>query len=56
MLEPDDYYFNDEGLLVFTASYHLKRGFCCKNSCKHCPWKFGRKKNTDSQKKTDLEN
>jgi len=33
-----DYYFNDEGLLVMTEAYHLKRGYCCGNGCKHCPY------------------
>lgn len=33
-----DYYFTDDGLMVFTKEYHLKRGFCCKNNCRHCPW------------------
>ena len=52
MTEEADYYFNEEGLLVFTASYHLKRGFCCENGCKHCPWNYCQDKNTDSQTKT----
>jgi len=47
MEEGVDYYFNEQGLMVFTAAYHLKRGTCCKNKCKHCPWNFGK---TDSQK------
>jgi len=38
----EDYYF-ENGLLVFTREYHLKRGYCCKNGCKNCPW--GYKKN-----------
>lgn len=42
MKEGEDYYFNDAGLMVFTATYHLKRGTCCKNKCKHCPWNFGK--------------
>ncbi|NNC82754.1 MAG: hypothetical protein HKN79_04185 [Flavobacteriales bacterium] len=37
-LAEDDYYFNDEGLMVFTESYHLKRGYCCNNGCRHCPY------------------
>jgi hypothetical protein len=37
-LEEGDYYFNEAGLMVFTAQYHLKRGFCCGNKCKHCPY------------------
>ena len=44
MKEGVDYYFNEEGLMVFTREYHLKRGYCCKNKCKHCPWGFGRTK------------
>jgi hypothetical protein len=48
MEEGVDYYFNEAGLMVFTAAYHLKRGFCCKNKCKHCPWNYGKssKQNT----------
>jgi hypothetical protein len=26
------------GLLVFTAAYHLKRGYCCGSACRHCPF------------------
>lgn len=37
-LEEEDFYFNEDGLLVFTRTYHLKRGYCCKNKCKHCPY------------------
>lgn len=42
MEEGLDYYFNEEGFMVFTAAYHLKRGYCCKNGCKHCPWNYKR--------------
>ncbi len=37
--EPD-YYLNEAGLLVFTRSYHLRRGHCCRNGCLHCPYGF----------------
>jgi len=37
-----DYYINADGNLVFTREYHLKRGFCCKNKCLHCPWDYGK--------------
>ena len=40
LVEGIDYYLNDLGLFVFTAEYHLKRGYCCKNNCKHCPYGF----------------
>ncbi|WP_114777507.1 DUF5522 domain-containing protein [Botryobacter ruber] len=38
--EGEDYYLNEQGVLVFTASYHLKRGYCCQNGCRHCPYGF----------------
>ncbi|MCS6821942.1 MAG: DUF5522 domain-containing protein [Microscillaceae bacterium] len=38
-LTPEDYYFNEQGLMVFTEAYHLKRGYCCKSGCKHCPYR-----------------
>jgi hypothetical protein len=40
--EGEDYYINEDGLFVFTREYHLKRGFCCKNKCLHCPWNYGK--------------
>jgi len=39
-IEGIDYYVNDDGLFVFTRWYLLKRGFCCKNGCRHCPYGF----------------
>ena len=36
----EDYYFNEAGLMVFTEAYHLKRGYCCGNKCKHCPYNY----------------
>jgi hypothetical protein len=39
-----DYYINDDGNFVFTEAYHLKRGYCCKNQCLHCPWHYGKPK------------
>ncbi len=42
MDEQTDFYFNEEGLMVFTAAYHLKRGYCCKNKCLNCPWNYGK--------------
>jgi hypothetical protein len=42
-LEQEDYYLSEEGFIVFTEAYHLKRGYCCKSGCKHCPYGFNRK-------------
>jgi hypothetical protein len=37
-LSPDEYYYSPEGFLVFTETYHLNRGYCCKSQCRHCPY------------------
>ena len=39
-LLPEDFYMTTEGFMVFTEVYHLKRGYCCKNGCRHCPYGF----------------
>jgi len=36
--EKEDYYFNEEGYLVFTRTFLLKRGYCCESGCTHCPY------------------
>ena len=25
--------------VVFTAQYHLRRGYCCNSDCRHCPYR-----------------
>ena len=42
-LDPEDYYLSEEGFIVFTEKYHLKRGYCCKSGCKHCPYGYNKK-------------
>lgn len=39
-IDKEDYYNSEEGYIIFTEKYHLKRGYCCKNNCKHCPYGF----------------
>ncbi|MBI1371920.1 MAG: hypothetical protein GC159_04055 [Phycisphaera sp.] len=36
--EGEDYYRDALGRVVFTAAYHLRRGSCCGNGCRHCPF------------------
>ena len=42
-LEEGDFYKTPEGYIVFTEQYHLKRGYCCKSGCKHCPYGYDKK-------------
>lgn len=39
-LTDEDYYISEEGFIVFKEAYHLKRGYCCKSNCKHCPYGY----------------
>jgi len=40
----NEFFYFENGLMVFTEKYHLNRGFCCKNGCRHCPYGFNSKK------------
>ncbi len=34
----DTYVDPGSGLLVLTAAYLARRGFCCGSGCRHCPY------------------
>jgi hypothetical protein len=36
-IEGRDFYY-ENGLMVITEYYHLERGYCCGNGCRHCPY------------------
>jgi hypothetical protein len=40
LIEGEDFYYNEQGYMVFTAKYHLQRGHCCGNGCRHCPYDY----------------
>ncbi|WP_349315411.1 DUF5522 domain-containing protein [Chitinophaga sp. MM2321] len=40
LVEKIDFYYNGEGYMVFTEKFHLDRGYCCGNGCKHCPFLY----------------
>jgi hypothetical protein len=44
--DPEPLYYMENGLIVFTAAYHLKRGYCCKRGCRHCPYGFKKEGNS----------
>jgi len=37
VLKSQDFYY-ENGYQVMTEKYHLNRGYCCKNKCRHCPY------------------
>jgi 2-iminoacetate synthase ThiH len=38
LVEGEDFYREGE-FVVFTARYHLRRGYCCESGCRHCPYR-----------------
>jgi hypothetical protein len=53
-LEKEDYYL-EKGFVVFTAKYLLKRGFCCRSGCRHCPYPDQKTNIAVSENKKDKE-
>ena len=49
--DPEDFYYDERGFIVFTESYLLKRGYCCQNGCRHCPYGFNKKSQQIEQPK-----
>jgi hypothetical protein len=37
-VEGEDFYWEGTAM-VFTARYHLARGYCCDSGCRHCPYR-----------------
>ena len=52
LIEGTHYYINEEGFVVLTEQYHLEKGYCCGNGCKHCPYEY---ENVPEPKKSILQ-
>ncbi len=39
LVEGIDFYY-ENGMMVFTAHYLQKRGYCCRSGCRHCPYGY----------------
>jgi len=48
--EGEDFYLENQ-FMVFTAKWHLKRGYCCGSGCRHCP--YDKTLNTSKSKAKD---
>lgn len=40
LIKDIDYTINEDGDLVFTKTYLLKRGHCCQSGCLNCPYGY----------------
>ena len=52
LIEGTHYYINEAGYVVLTEQYHLEKGYCCGNGCKHCPYEY---ENVPEPKKSILQ-
>ena len=59
LVEGIDFYYSENGLIVFTEKYHLEKGYCCAMNCRHCPYQnktdqitslYGQKENSREAK------
>jgi hypothetical protein len=32
------HFYKENSRTVFTEEYHIERGYCCGNGCRHCPF------------------
>ena len=53
LIEGEDFYYDEEGLMVLTEKYHLEKGYCCGNGCRHCPYDY---ENVPEPRRSELRN
>lgn len=53
-LLPSDFYYNSEGKMVMTESYHKRRGKCCGSGCLNCPFEPKHQKDNENLKESQL--
>jgi hypothetical protein len=46
LVEGVDFY-REGTAMVFTETYHLRRGYCCESGCRHCPYDFRKEARED---------
>ena len=51
LIEGVHYYLNEAGYVVLTEKYHLEKGYCCGNGCRHCPYGY---ENVPEPRKSEL--
>ena len=38
MVDPDDWIIDSNGFYIATRSFLIRRGYCCANQCRNCPY------------------
>jgi hypothetical protein len=52
LVEGEDFY-REGAYVVFTARYHLRRGYCCESGCRHCPYGADAEREATDEEKRD---
>ena len=47
LMVEDLHYYIEDGKIVMTEFYHLLRGKCCRNKCRHCAYGYGNRLNIE---------
>lgn len=40
LIEGEDFYYAENGYIIFTEKYHKERGYCCGSGCSNCPFEY----------------
>jgi len=48
---PPSYYYTEGERIIFTEEFHINRGQCCGNGCRHCPYEPRAKKGNTTLRK-----
>jgi len=51
LIEGEDFYYDENGYVVFTEKYHIAKGYCCGLGCRHCTYAY---ENVPEPKRSEL--
>jgi hypothetical protein len=54
LVEGVDFY-REGAAMVFTETYHLRRGYCCESGCRHCPYRGAHRGERDGARRDMVE-
>ncbi len=54
LIQGVDFEYDEKGLMVMTADYLMRRGYCCESGCRNCPYGYQPKKNDEDAPKKKI--
>ena len=46
-------FYEENGRIVLTKEFLERRGYCCNNGCRHCPYKYTERETNSENSSTD---